>query len=154
MRGIIAALSPEGAIGLHGRIPWHHSADLKHFKRTTMGATIIMGRKTWESIGGKALPGRRNIVISSGEVSGAESFRSIEDALATCEGDVWFVGGAGIYAAAMPLCDVMHITNVPDHIEDPDAVHFPEIDPAQWEADPAEPLADDPALTVTVYRRK
>lgn len=154
MRGMIAAVSANGVIGLHGEIPWHHSADLKRFKRITMGATVIMGRRTWESIGAKPLPGRRNIVITSRDLPGVECFRTIPEALAACEGDVWFVGGAEIYREAMDYCDVLDITRVPVRVDDPDAIRFPEIDRTVWE--PSEPrlLEDDPLLANVVYTRK
>src|SRR6185295_12074192 len=83
--GLIVAVSPEGVIGLGGRIPWRHPGDLKRFKRMTTGATVIMGRKTWESIG-KPLANRRNIVISHSVIDtpGVDTFSNIGDALATC----------------------------------------------------------------------
>ena len=101
MKGILVAVSPEGIIGKDNTIPWHYSADLKRFKRLTTGNTIIMGRKTWESLPKKPLPNRRNIVITRSSIENIECFNSIDDALRTCEGDVWFIGGAGIYQEAM-----------------------------------------------------
>ncbi|MGH9333165.1 MAG: dihydrofolate reductase, partial [Vicinamibacteria bacterium] len=100
-RGILAAVSPEGVIGLDGRIPWHYSADLKRFKKLTLGTTVIMGRLTWDSLAKKPLVGRRNVVITRSKLDGVESFPSLEAALATCEGDVWFIGGAGIFEESM-----------------------------------------------------
>ena len=64
MRAAIVAISPERVIGIDGELPWHYSADLRRFKRLTMGTTVIMGRRTWESIGSRPLPGRHNIVIT------------------------------------------------------------------------------------------
>ena len=101
MKGILVAVSPEGIIGKDNTIPWHYSTDLKRFKRLTISNTIIMGRKTWESLPIKPLPERRNIVITRSSIEGVECFRSIDDALQTCEGDIWFIGGAGIYEEAM-----------------------------------------------------
>ncbi|MFN7954942.1 MAG: dihydrofolate reductase [bacterium] len=153
LRGIIVAVSPEGVIGLDGRIPWHHSADLKRFKRLTLGTTIVMGRLTWESIGGKPLPGRRNVVIASRALAGVEAYPSIDDALAHLDGPIWFIGGARIYADALRHANLIDVTYVPDSVTDPRAVRFPAIDEAEWEAGPLEPH-DDPALRVRRYRRR
>ena len=76
-RGIIAAVSPESVIGLDGKIPWHYSADLKRFKRVTMASTLIMGRLTFESMGSRPLPGRRNIVITKASLDNVECFATI-----------------------------------------------------------------------------
>ena len=89
MKGILVAVSPEGIIGKNNTIPWHYSADLKRFKRLTTGKTIIMGRKTWESLPVKPLPNRRNIVISRSSLENVDCFQSIDEALKTCEGDIW-----------------------------------------------------------------
>jgi dihydrofolate reductase len=152
--GAIAAASHDGVIGVNGRLPWHYGEDLKRFKRLTMGTTVVMGRRTWESIGARALPGRRNIVISRTDQAGAEFFRSIEDALGTCRGDVWFVGGAQLYAAAMPWCDLLDITVVPDRVDEAGAVRFPTIDAAVWELAEERPLEADPRLLTRRYRRR
>src|SRR4051812_12608948 len=120
LRAMMVAVSPEGIIGVGEKIPWHYRGDLKRLKRLTMGATVIMGRVTWESLGGKPLPGRRNVVISGRALDGVESFRDIPSALATAEGPVWFLGGARIYAEAMQHCDLIDVTYVPDHVEHAD----------------------------------
>ena len=96
MIGILVAVSPEGVIGKDNSIPWHYSADLKRFKRLTVDNTVIMGRNTWESLPVKPLPNRRNIVITRYDIDGIDCFRSIDDALQSCEGNVWFIGGSGI----------------------------------------------------------
>ena len=152
--GIIAAVSPEGVIGLDGTIPWHYSSDLKRFKALTMGSTLIMGRLTWESLPFKPLPGRRNVVITSGEVEGAECFRDIPSALATCEGDVWFIGGARIFVEAMAHADLIDMTYVPDRMDADGAVYFPEIDEAVWEPGPRVRADEDERLERRVYRRR
>src|SRR5690349_16053020 len=128
-RGIMVAMSPEGVIGLAGKIPWHYRGDLRRVKRLTLGTTLIMGRVTWESLGGRPLPGRRNLVVTSRSIPGAECFPDIASALAASEGAVWFFGGARIYEEAMPLADFIDVVYVPDHIDDPAAVRFPPIDP-------------------------
>jgi dihydrofolate reductase len=153
MIGVIVAVSPEGAIGLHGTIPWRHPGDMKRFKRITTGTTVIMGRKTWESIG-KPLKDRRNIVISRSPIAGVDVFGDLESALAACHGDVWFIGGARIYEEAMRYADRIDVTYVPDHVEHPDAVKFPVIDSAQWEAGPLLVHEDDPALKRREFVRK
>ena len=152
--GIIAAVSPEGVIGLDGGIPWRYPADQKRFKRLTLGGTVIMGRLTWESLPKKPLVDRRNIVITSRELEGVECYPDIPAALASCEGDVWFIGGARVYEEAMQHADVIDLTYVPDSIEAPGAVYFPEIDESVWEAGPLEADAEDPRLERRVYRRR
>ena len=116
MKGILVAVSPEGIIGKDNSIPWHYSADLKRFKRLTLGKTVIMGRRTWESLPVKPLPDRRNIAITQSSLDDVECFSSIDDALATCEGDVWFIGGAGIYQEALGKADIIDMTLVPDNV--------------------------------------
>jgi dihydrofolate reductase len=150
----MVAMSPEGVIGLGGKIPWHYRGDLRRVKRLTLGTTLIMGRVTWESLGGRPLPGRRNLVVTSRAIPGAECFPSIAAALAASEGPVWFFGGARIYREAMPLSDFIDVVYVPDHIVDPNAVHFPPIDPTMWDAGPLLPHEDEPALTRRIYTRR
>jgi dihydrofolate reductase len=123
-------------------------------KRLTLGTTLIMGRITWESLGAKPLPGRRNLVVTSRALTGAECFRDIASALAASVGDVWFFGGAAIYRDAMPLSDFIDVVYVPDHIDDPRAVRFPPIDPAMWEEGPLVAHEDEPALRRRVYTRR
>ncbi|MET0593340.1 MAG: dihydrofolate reductase [Polyangiaceae bacterium] len=153
-RGIMVAMSPEGVIGLGGKIPWHYRGDLKRVKRLTLGTTLIMGRITWESLVGKPLPGRRNLVVTSRAIEGAECFRDIASALAASEGKIWFFGGAGIYREAMPLADIIDVVYVPDHIDDPNAVRFPSIDPAMWDEGPLVVHEDEPALQRRVFTRR
>lgn len=161
MIGIIVAMSPERVIGLDGKIPWHYPADLKRFKELTTGTTVIMGRLTYESVG-RPLPNRRNIVISRTNVEkeGIETFKTIDDALATCEGDVWFIGGARIYGEAMAHADVIDVTLVPDHVPDslpdslPEGVRFPAIDEAQFECGEVVAFEGDPRLRRCVYTRR
>ena len=153
MRGILVAVSPEGIIGKDNTIPWHYSADLKRFKRLTTGNTIIMGRKTWESLPIKPLPNRRNIVITRSSIKDIECFQSIDDALQTCEGDVWFIGGAGIYQEAMQKADVIDMTLVPDSVSGEDCIYFPTIDKSWIEGD-TNVLEDDPKLRHKIYTRR
>jgi dihydrofolate reductase len=153
-RGLMAAVSPEGVIGVAGKIPWHYRGDMRRVKRLTMGTTLIMGRVTWESLGGRPLPGRRNLVVTSRDLPGVECFRDIPGALAASQGPVWFFGGARIYRDAMPLADFIDLVYVPDSVSDPGAVTFPEIDPRIWEPGPLLLHEDEPALQRRVYTRR
>ena len=153
MKGILVAVSPEGIIGKDNTIPWHYSADLKRFKRLTTGNTIIMGRKTWESLPIKPLPNRRNIVITRSSIKDIECFQSIDDALQTCEGDVWFICGAGIYQEAMQKADIIDMTLVPDNVSGEDCIYFPTIDKSWIEGD-TKTLEDDPKLRHKIYTRR
>ena len=156
MRGMIFAVSPEGVIGVGLRIPWHHPGDLRRFKRVTLGSTVVMGRRTFESTG-KPLPGRRNIVVTRTplEVPGVESVRTVDQALALAgDADVWFIGGAKIYEEAMRHVDVIDVTYVPDHVDSPDAVRVPPIDEQVFAPGPLLPHEDEPGLTRRVYTRR
>lgn len=119
---LICAMAENRVIGRNNRLPWHLSEDLKYFKRSTMGSCILMGRKTWESIG-RALPGRTNIVISSNpgyEAEGARVVNSLPQAIKLAESisltdgseEAFVIGGAGIYQAALPLANRFHLTRV------------------------------------------
>ena len=153
MKGILVAVSPEGIIGKNNSIPWHYSADLKRFKRLTTGNTIIMGRKTWESLPIKPLPNRRNIVITRSSIEEIDCFQSIDDALQTCEGDVWFIGGAGIYEEAMKKADLIDMTLVPDNITGKNCIYFPEIG-NEWKEGENNRLEEDPKLGHKTYTRR
>ena len=153
---MIFAMSPEGVIGLGGRIPWRHAGDLRRFKQVTMGSTVIMGRATFDETG-KALAGRRNIVVTSRalEAPGVERAASVSDALHMAgDADVWFIGGARIYEEAMGHVDVIDVTYVPERIEAPRAVHAPPIDETVFEAGPLLPHEEEERLTRRVYRRR
>lgn len=153
---MIYAVSPEGVIGANGGIPWRHPGDLRRFKRVTLGTTVIMGRKTFESVG-KPLPGRRNIVVTSQRIDmpGVESVASVGEALARAGDDnVWFVGGARIYAEAMDHVDVIDVTYVPDHIAGHDVVRAPSIDSAIFEEGPLIDHEDAPGLKRRLHVRR
>jgi dihydrofolate reductase len=113
---LIAAVAKNGVIGARGKLPWHLPEDLKHFKKLTLGHPIIMGRRTWESLG-KPLPGRENIVISRKpgyEAPGASVAATLEAAVAMCTGEplAFVIGGAEIYSAALPLADGLILTEL------------------------------------------
>ncbi len=131
---LIVAMARNRVIGKGGTLPWHLSEDLKRFRSLTMGHPIIMGRKTHDSIG-RALPGRRNIVISrdaSLTIDGVETATSFPAALQLTTGSdlVFVIGGQQIYQLALPLAGRIELTLI-DHDFDGDVL-FPEIDPAQW----------------------
>jgi dihydrofolate reductase len=111
----IVAIDLNHAIGKNNQLLWHLPADLKFFKQTTMGCPIIMGRKTYQSIG-KLLPGRKNIIITRNEdfkIEGAEIYQSLNDAISKCDsGKVFVIGGAEIYTLAMPMIKELYITIV------------------------------------------
>ncbi len=156
-RAIMAAISPEGVIGVGGKIPWHYRGDMRRVKRLTMGTTLIMGRVTWESLGGKPLPGRQNFVVTRAELTmppGAARFPNLESAIGAAEGPIWFFGGARIYREAMPLSDFIDLVLVPDHVEHPEAVRFPPIDPLSWEQGPLLDHEDEPLLKRRIYTRR
>lgn len=156
MKGIIVAVSPDGVIGIDNRVPWRHPGDMRRFKRVTMGAAVVMGRKTFESMGCKPLPGRRNIVVTRHalDAAGVQVARSVEQAIVLAgEADVWFIGGAEIYREAMKHADVIDVTFVPDRVEAPGAVRLPPIDERIFQAGPLLPHEDEPALTRRLYTR-
>lgn len=113
---LIVAMASNRAIGLDGQMPWHLSADLKHFKQVTMGAPIVMGRKTFDAIG-RPLPGRRNLVISRNsdyQAAGCEVFADINSALQACGNvtEVFVIGGATLYQALLPCADYLYLTEI------------------------------------------
>lgn len=115
---IIAALNHRRAIGRDGKLPWHIPEDLKRFKRLTTGYPVLMGRRTWESLG-RPLPGRRNVVLSSAPVPGIESYPSIEEslrALASAE-RVFVIGGGNVYAQLIDRADELYLTLVDRDVE-------------------------------------
>jgi dihydrofolate reductase len=132
---IVVAVSENNAIGKNNELLWHLPADLKHFKNITTGHTIIMGRKTFDSIG-RALPNRRNIVITrqaSLAVEGVEFVNSLNEALELCidKEQAYIIGGAEIYRQALPFCDRIYLTRVHQYFEG-DAF-FPELDEHNWQ---------------------
>ncbi len=132
---LVAAMDQQRAIGFSGDMPWHLPEDLKHFKKITMGKPIVMGRKTFESIG-KALPGRQNVVISRQhdfEAPGCDIADSLEAALAQCDGDqVMVIGGGEIYRLAMPMADTLMLTEIDLCVAEADT-YFPEYSIKNWQ---------------------
>ena len=132
MISIIVATANNGVIGKSGALPWYLPADLLHFKETTMGRPIIMGRTTHESIK-KALPGRTNIVISrnkSYKAEGCEVVSSLTEAIENAgDGEVFIIGGASVYEQALSLADRIYLTNVHADI---DGDKFFKYDSSDW----------------------
>ena len=131
---IIVAVAKNNAKGKNNNLLWHIKEDLVYFKKTTLGATVVMGRKTFESIG-KPLPGRRNVVVSKtmNEIEGIEIFRSIDQALGSCSSneEVFIIGGGEIYKQSISLVQRIFLTIVDVNIPDADTF-FPELDMSQW----------------------
>lgn len=132
----IVAVDENGAIGRQGDLLCHLPADMRHFKEMTMGHSIVMGRKTFESFPRRPLPGRQNLVItrSAGwQYPGVTVAHSLEQAIAMAETDtVFIIGGAQIYEQALPVVDVLHITLIHARWASAD-VYFPALDPNQWQ---------------------
>jgi dihydrofolate reductase len=137
---LVVAVAANGVIGANGAMPWHLPADLRHFKRLTTGKPVIMGRKTFESIG-KPLPGRHNIVLtrdSSWSADGVTVARNLAEAIAAAGLDpraraeaVMVIGGAEIYAQAIPIATRIELTRI--HLAPEGDTRFPDLDPAQWQ---------------------
>lgn len=135
---LIAVVGSGMELGRGGRLLWHLPADLSHFKETTMGGTVVMGRKTWESIG-RALPGRTNIVISRRAdlplPDGVILKGSLRDAVAASSDNCFIIGGGEIFREAIGIADELNLTMVDDSPADADTF-FPAIDPAVWQEVP------------------
>lgn len=156
---LIAAVTRNGVIGRDGDLVWRIPADLAHFKRVTMGHPIVMGRRTWESIG-RPLPGRRNLVVTRNAgylAPGAETADSLATALRLCADspEVFVVGGAEIYRQALPLAERLWLTEI--HADAEGDARFPDWDPARFllasrEAHPA--AGGLPAYDFALYERR
>jgi dihydrofolate reductase len=157
---IIVAADEGGAIGLGGQMPWHLPADLRYFKATTLGHPVLMGRKTYASIG-RPLPGRRNLVVSRQadlHLEGCEVYPSLEAAVAAvADEEAFIIGGAQIYRQAWPLAQRLYLTRVHTRVADFDAA-IPDVLPSEWQRVSATDHAADEknpfALTFEVYERK
>ena len=142
---IIVAQAKNRAIGIDGALPWHLSADLKRFRQLTSGHTIIMGRKTWDSIG-KPLPNRHNIVITRTQdlvLEGAQTVTSLKAAIqvASNELEKFIIGGAEIYNLALPIVDTIEMTLIHQDIQGD--TYFPPVDSNIWEVSERSEHQDD-----------
>jgi dihydrofolate reductase len=141
--GLIWAQAHDRVIGSRGAMPWHLPEDLRHFRTTTSGATVVMGRATWESLDPRyrPLPGRRNIVLSRRagfSADGAEAASDLDDALAAAgDADVWVIGGGQLYAEAIGRADRLEVTDI-DLAVDGDT-RAPVVDDRAWEVAAADP---------------
>ncbi len=131
---IIVAMSRSRAIGVANRLPWHIPEDMARFRSLTVGHTVIMGRRTFESLPHGALPGRRNIVVSTTRttIEGCEVVSSPAEALALCKGKVFVMGGAQLYAAMLPVTMRIYLTLVEEDPQEADT-YFPALDKQIWE---------------------
>ena len=161
MISIIAAISEDNGIGKDNKLLWHIPEDLKRFKKLTMGQCIIMGKKTWESLPKKPLPGRKNIVLTDNpdeHIEGSITAYSIDDALSKCSKDeqIFIIGGGSIYRQFMPLASRLYITHI--HKSTAADTFFPEIHGNEWEEIEKEEHLNDselnPPYSYVIYRRK
>ncbi|MFW5442871.1 MAG: type 3 dihydrofolate reductase [Methylococcaceae bacterium] len=142
---LIVAMANNRAIGLNNQMPWHLSADLKKFKQITMGSPILMGRKTFESIG-KPLPGRTNIIISRNptfQQQGCLVFNSLEKAIASCQNhdELFVIGGASLYGSILPKANNLYLTQINKDFSGD--TFFPEINRNEWHEVAREDISDD-----------
>jgi len=145
---LIVAMAENRTIGINKEMPWHLSADLKKFKKITMGHPIIMGRKTFESIG-RPLPGRKNIIISRNtdyQQEGCEVFNNLDKAIQSCqvEEEVFVIGGATLYEAILDKSDRLYVTEIKKSFEGD--TWFPEIDQQEWSEYEREDINDDSSV--------
>lgn len=149
---LIAALAKNRAIGFQNQLLFHIPADLEHFKRSTLGHTVIMGRRTFESLPKGPLPNRRNIVLSRqlASIGGCEVYHSLSEALRACEGEpeVFVIGGGSVYREALPLAHRLLLTLVDQDADHADAF-FPPYD--DWKLVYSEP---HPGFSFAVFERK
>ena len=161
---LIAALGENRVIGVDNSMPWHLPADFKYFKATTLGKPIIMGRKTWDSLG-RPLPGRLNLVVSRQtglQLEGAEVFASLEAAVERAEAwaieqgvsELMLIGGAQLYTQGLADADRLYLTRV--GLSPEGDAWFPEFDQAQWtlvSEDKHDAAEDKPAFSFEVWKR-
>jgi dihydrofolate reductase len=157
---IVVAMAQNRTIGIDNTLPWRCPEDLKHFKSLTLGHHLVMGRKTWDSIG-RPLPGRTTVVVTRNRdwrADGCLVAHSLDDAIDACNGDeiAFVVGGAELYAQALPLVDTLYVTEIGQAVTG-DA-HFPDFSPEEWQEterrsssqETPQPLSYD----FVTYRRK
>ena len=157
---LIVAMSTNRVIGIDNRMPWHLSADLKHFRAVTWGKPILMGRKTYESIG-RPLPGRENIVLTSDgnyQAEGCTVVGSLEEGLdvAAHHPEVMIIGGSALYQAGLPLADRLYLTRIDQAFQGD--TFFPEFDRSAWREVECQVVTDDPLVSFgyafTVWDKK
>lgn len=158
---IIVAIDRNHGIGYRNNLLAHLPGDLQRFRKITMGHCLIMGKKTWESLPNKPLPGRKNIVLTDNELDCfdcADTARSMEEAISLCEPgrEIFIIGGGSVYRQFMPLADRLMVTHI--HDEFPADTWFPEIDGEQWYVSEKEEYIsqtpDTISFTYTTYLRR
>jgi dihydrofolate reductase len=143
---LIVAMAEDRVIGIDNRLPWRLPSDLQRFKRLTMGHHMVMGRRTWDSIG-RALPGRTSVVVTRRAdfraPAGVVVAHSLEEALAACAGDdePFVIGGAELYGHALPIARRIHLTVIERHFAGD--TFFPALDPDSWTLAASEPHPED-----------
>lgn len=161
MISIIVAVSEDLGIGKKNDLLWHLPEDLKRFKKLTYGNTIIMGKRTWESLPRRPLPGRKNVVITDipdETFEGAVTAYSIDDSVSKCERseEIFIIGGGSIYRQFIDIADKLYITHV--HRKSEADVYFPEINPGIWkviEKEEFKPETEDGIpYTYVIYERR
>jgi dihydrofolate reductase len=152
---LVVAVARNGVIGREGKLPWNHPEDLRHFRRVTLGHAVIMGRKTWDSIG-RPLPKRRNLVVSRDRalrLEGAEVLHDLPAAIARAREEdeaPRVIGGSSIFAEALPLATTIYLTEIAEDVEGD--VRFPPLDRAQWQ-ETERRAGEDPALSFVTLER-
>ena len=161
MISLVYAISTNGVIGKDGRLPWHMPSDLKHFKAVTLGKPVVMGRKTWESLPKKPLPGRQNIVVTRRpdySAEGADVVNSIEDALvkAGAVAEVCVIGGAELFKEILPRADRIYLTRIQADVSGD--TFLPELSGHDWKQVEREARAkgekDTAAFETFTYERR
>lgn len=163
---LVVAVAKNGVIGRDGDLPWRLPSDLKRFKQLTLGKPVLMGRKTWDSIG-RPLPGRPNIVVTRDaafQAPGAEVVASLDEGLAAARreaeklgvSEICVIGGGQVYAQVFDRADILHVTHVEAEVEGD--TRFPDIDPAVFERVVDEPIPqgekDSHAMRFVTWRRR
>ncbi|MGE0798093.1 MAG: dihydrofolate reductase [Lautropia sp.] len=155
---LLVARARNGAIGHRNALPWHLPEDLAHFRQTTMGRTLLMGRLTWESIG-RILPGRQMVVVTTGQAplpAGVRRASSLAQAIAdnADEPELFVIGGAKLYASALPIADRIIMTEI--DLSPPGDVFLPRPDPTDWVETSREPRigADGTRFAIVRYQRR
>lgn len=158
---LIAAVADNRVIGLDNRLPWHLPADLRHFKQLTLGKPVIMGRKTWDSLG-RPLPGRLNLVVSRQtglQLDGAEVFSTLDAALVRAKAwahaqgvtELMLIGGGELYSQALPLAQCLYLTRV--HLNPEGDAFFPVFAAQEWQRISAETHAAEGNLPAHTYEQ-
>lgn len=134
MISLVVARAANGVIGRDGKLPWRLPSDMRHFRELTTGYTVLMGRRTFESLPPKyrPLPERRNLVLSSSELElhGAEVFNDLQSALDACEGECFVIGGGAVYDETLAVADRVYATEIEQKIEGD--TFFPQMSPSEW----------------------